>query len=343
MNEERGGGSARGRYHTLRMRAAVTGASGHLGAALVRKLLEEGVRVRAVVRDDTRALAGLDVETVRGDLADAEGLARAFEGSEVVFHFAGRISIDGDPDGSVARTNVLGTRNVVGASVAARVSRIVHVSSIHALADRAPGGTVDESAPPAVGERFPAYDRSKAAGEKEILAGISRGLPGVILNPAASIGPYDFKPSRMGRVLLDLARGRTPALVEGGFAWVDTRDVAAAALAAARNGVPGERYVLAGAWRSVRDVAAIVASRTGRRPPRIVVPLRLAALAVPFARVAARALGREPLFTRESLRALAEHRTVSHAKATAVLGFAPRPLEETIADTLDWFRERRML
>lgn len=325
------------------MRAAVTGATGHLGAALVRRLLDEGARVRAVVREDTRALAGLDVETVRGDLSDAEGLARAFQGSEVVFHLAGRISIAGDPDGSVARTNVLGTRNVVGASVAARVSRIVHVSSIHALADPGPGGTVDESAPPAASDGYPAYDRSKAAGEREILAGIPRGLPGVILNPAASIGPYDFKPSRMGRVLLDLARGRTPALVEGGFAWVDTRDVAAAAVAAARNGAPGERYLLAGRWRSVRDVAAIVASRTGRHPPRIVVPLRLAALAVPVAGAAARALGREPLFTRESLRALAGHGAVSCAKAAAALGFVSRPLEETIADTLDWFRERRML
>lgn len=325
------------------MRAAVTGASGHLGAALVRRLVEEGARVRAVVRDDMRAVAGLDVEEIRGDLTDAEGLARAFAGSEVVFHFAGRISIAGDPDGSVARTNVLGTRNVVGAAIAARVSRIVHVSSIHALADPGPGGTVDESAPPAAGEGFPAYDRSKAAGEREILAGIPRGLPGVILNPAASIGPYDFKPSRMGRVLIDLARGRTPALVGGGFAWVDTRDVAAAAVAAARKGAPGERYVLAGTWRSVRDVAAIVASRTGRRPPRLVVPLRLAGLAVPIARAAARALGREPLFTRESLRALAEHRNVSHAKAAADLAFVSRPLEATIADTLDWFHERRML
>jgi dihydroflavonol-4-reductase len=325
------------------MRAAVTGASGHLGAALVRRLLDEGARVRAVVRDDTRALAGLDVETVRGDLSDPEGLARAFAGSECVFHFAGRISIAGDPDGSVARTNVLGTRNVVGASVAARVSRIVHVSSIHALADPGRGGTIDESASPAVGEEFPAYDRSKAAAEREIQAGISRGLPGVILNPAASIGPYDFKPSRMGRVLLDLARGRTPALVEGGFAWVDTRDVAAAAVAAARSGLPGERYLLAGRWRSVRDVASIVASRTGRRAPRIVVPLRVAALAVPVATAAARALGREPLFTRESLRALDGHRTVSCAKAAAELGFAPRPLEETIADTLEWFHERRLL
>jgi dihydroflavonol-4-reductase len=325
------------------MRAAVTGASGHLGAALVRRLLDEGVRVRALVRDDMRALAGLDVEIVRGDLSDAEGLSRAFQGTEVVFHFAGGISISGDPDGSVMRTNVLGTRNVVGAAVAARVSRIVHVSSIHALADPGPGGTVDESAPPAESEGTPAYDRSKAAGEREILAGISRGLPGVILNPAASIGPYDFKPSRMGRVLLDLARGRTPALVEGGFAWVDTRDVASAAIAAARCGVPGERYVLAGPWRPVRDVASIVASRTGRHPPRVVLPLRLAALAVPVAGVAARALGREPLFTHESLRALDGHRTVSSAKAAAALAFSPRPLEETIADTLDWFRERRML
>lgn len=320
------------------MRVAVTGASGHLGAALTRRLLQEGFRTRALVRTDARALEGLEVERVAGDLFDEPSLARTFDAVEIVFHLAGKISIHGDPDGGVRRTNVLGTRNVVRASLAAGVRRIVHFSSIHAFADPGAGKTLDEGARDADGSDFPAYDRSKVDGQKEVLAASDQGLEPVVLHPAASIGPWDFKPSRMGRVLLDMAAGRVPVLVAGGFAWVDTRDVAAAAVAAARSAPPGARYLLAGTWRPVSDVAAIVAAHVRTRPARLVCPLALARAGAPVAEWLARIRGSEPMFTRESLRALSEHRKVSCARAVADLGFSPRPLEATVADTLDWFR-----
>lgn len=322
------------------MRAALTGASGHLGANVLRALVAAGHDVRAIVREDARALEGLPVERVEADLFDPDSLRHAFRGRETVFHLAGRISIAGDRDGLVRRTNVLGTRNVAAASLAEGVRRLVHVSSIHAFADPGEGRVLDESAPSATGPSHPAYDRSKAEGEREVLEAASRGLEVAILEPAATIGPHDFKPSRMGRVLCDLAARRVPALVGGGFAWVDSRDVASAAVAAASAGRPGGRYLLAGAWRSVGDVAGIVAKETGVPSPRFTCPLALARLAAPFAEGWARLTGKEPLFTRESLRALRGHRNVSCARAREDLGFRPRPLEETIADTLSWFRER---
>jgi dihydroflavonol-4-reductase len=320
------------------MRVAVTGASGHLGAAVVRRLLEGGARVRVVVRRDGRAVDGLDVERCSGDLFDPASLERVFDGVEAVFHAAGRISIAGDPDGEVHRTNVVGTRNVVAACLAAGVRRLVHFSSIHAFADPGPGHTLDETGAPADPRRAPAYDRSKVAGQLEVEAAQERGLEAVILHPAACMGPYDFKPSRMGRVLLDLAAGRVPALVDGGFVWVDTRDVAAAAAAAARTAPSGSHYLLTGRWRSVREVAEIVAAEGGARAPRGVCPLPQARAAAPLAEAVARMRRKEPLFTSESLRAIAGHRDVSHRRAAADLGFAPRPLEETIADSLAWFR-----
>ncbi|HEU4382684.1 MAG TPA: NAD-dependent epimerase/dehydratase family protein [Anaeromyxobacteraceae bacterium] len=322
------------------MLAAVTGASGHLGANLIRALLQEGHAVRALVREDARALEGLPLERVRGDVLDPPSLRPLVAGADAAFHLAARISIAGDPDGSVRRTNVEGPRHVAEACLAARVRRLVHVSSIHAVAVR-PGAPLDGSSPPADEDPdAPAYDRSKAQGERQVLLTAARGLEVVVLRPTAVLGPEDHKPSRMGRVLLALARGRMPGLVAGGFDWVDARDVSRAALAAARAGRAGGRYFLPGHWRSLSQVAAAVSAWSGRPPPRLAVPMGLARLAAPFAEAWARLAGADPLFTRESLHALRHGRGVRGDEAARDLHFAPRPFEETVRDALDWFRRR---
>lgn len=320
------------------MVAAVTGASGHLGANLVRALLEGGRPVRAVVHRDRRAIDGLPIEVAVADVLDPGSLRRAFDGATTVYHLAGRISLVGDRDGSVARTNVLGTRNVVDACLACGVGRLVHFGSIHALTDDGAGGAIDETAPLAEDRRLPAYDRSKAAGQREVLLGVERGLDAVIVQPSATIGPYDFKPSRLGRVLIDLARRRLPALVASGYHWSDARDVAGAAIAAEQRGRTGASYLVCGPWRSVIDIARLVEARTGSRPPRLVVPIALARSFAPFAEAWGRVTGREPLFSRESLDTLRRHQKVSTARVEAEFGFQPRPLETTIGDTVDWLR-----
>jgi len=324
--------------------AAVTGASGHLGANLVRTLLDEGHAVRALVRDDVRALEGLPVERVPGDVLDPSSLAPLVAGADAVFHLAAHISIAGDRDGLVLRTNVEGPRHVAAACLAAGVPRLVHVSSIHALAADPAGAPVDEGRRPADLEPgAPAYNRSKALGEREVLAAAARGLRAVILRPTAVLGPHDHKPSRMGRVLLALARGRMPGLVAGGFDWVDARDVARAAVAAARNGRAGGRYLLPGHWRTLSQVALAVAGWSGRPPPRLLVPMTLARLAAPLAEAWAHLAGGEALFTRESLHALRHYRGVRGDEAARDLGFAPRPFEETVRDALDWYRAQGWL
>lgn len=323
--------------------AVVTGASGHAGANLVRALLDEGRPVRCLVRDDVRALEGLRVELARGDVSDVESLKRAFDGARTVFHLAARISIVGSQGGAVERTNVDGVRNVVEACRARGVSRLVHFSSIHALHDRGDGDAIDEDSDSAEREDLPAYDRSKAAGEKIVREAVARGFNAVIVNPTAILGPHDEKPSRMGRVLLGLATRRMPALVNGGYNWVDARDVARGAMAAESRGRAGERYLLSGTWKSIGEVARIVQSCGGRRPPRVTLPLFVAAAVAPAALLGARLIGAEPLFTPESIRALRHHRHVIPRNAIADLGWAPRPIEVTIADTLAWFRAKGML
>lgn len=321
------------------MTVVVTGAAGHIGGTLVRCLVAQGRHVRALVHEDRRALEGLDVERVQGDVRDPSSLRRAFEGAQVIYHAAGHISITRSDWSLLYATNVLGTRNVVEACLDCRVGRLIHFSSIHALEQRPLDVPVDESRPLVEGQRCAPYDRSKAAAELEVRKGVARGLDAVILNPTAVVGPYDYRPSHFGQVLLALARGRLPALVTGGFDWVDVRDVTGGAIRAEQHGSSGARYLLPGHWVSVPEIARLVQAITGARVSRPAVPLSLAYLGAPAATALAHLLGKRPLFTRVALDALQSNHEVCHERATRELGYEPRPFRQTLWDTLDWFRE----
>jgi dihydroflavonol-4-reductase len=320
------------------MDVAVTGAVGHVGANLVRALLAQGRTVRVLVHSDKRGVDGLPVEVVEGSVLDPESLRRFCTGVEVVYHCAAHISIVGAEGGAVERTNVQGPTNMVQACLDAGVRRLVHFSSIHAFNSDPVDQVIDETRALAT-DAPAAYDRSKANGQLAVLAGVKRGLDAVIVNPCAVLGPYDFRVSRMGEVLLDLYHDRLPSLVDGGYNWVDARDVVAGALAAEKKGRTGEVYLLAGHWVHIRDLAALVTELTGRKTPRLALPLPLvwpAALATLWW---ARLNKKVPKFTPLALRALHMHRLISHAKATAELGYEPRPLQDTVRDTLAWFEQ----
>lgn len=315
------------------MRFVVTGASGHLGVNVVRALVAAGETVRAVDVRAGAALGGLDVEFVRGDVLDASTLGTALAGAEFVLHLAAKISIAGDPDGSVRRVNVDGVRHVAEAALSAGVRRLVHCSSLHAFDVAAIPGPVRESGPRATGRHLPAYDRSKADGEDELRGVIDRGLDAVILNPSGMFGPVDPEPSRMGRVLLAMFSGRMPISVEGAFDWVDVRDVAAALIVAVDRGRTGENYLVGGHRASVAELGRLAAHVAGRRPPRLVAPLGpVRALAGAAVRVAGPRRAGRLLLTPESLHALATDPAVDYSKASAELGYRARPLSETLTD-----------
>jgi dihydroflavonol-4-reductase len=319
----------------------VTGAAGHIGANLVRSLLAQGRRVRALVREHTAGIDGLPVEVLRCDVTDAQACRRALEGAAIVYHLAARISVGWDPPGQVEAVNLGGTRNVIEACLACKVGRLVHFSSIHAFASEPIDGVIDESRPLVANQpQVLVYDRTKAEAERQVKAAVERGLDAVIVNPSSVLGPHDFLPSAMGEVLIDLFKGRFPALVGGaGFNWVDVRDVVASALAAECRGRTGEHYLLTGHWRSLVELAQLWGRVSGAKIPRLVAPMGLARAAAPFAATWARLWGRRPLFTPDSLRVLRNHRHISHACANAELGHNPRPLEETLRDTYQWFRQ----
>jgi dihydroflavonol-4-reductase len=318
------------------MTVFVTGASGHVGANLVRSLLARGERVRALVHCDRRGLDGLDVEVVQGDICDTALLESAFRGARVVYHAAAHVSILLSEWDRLETVNVCGTASVVEACLRCGVGRLVHFSSIEAFSDEHPDAVVDETSPKATGPDTLPYARSKVSGEEIVRNGIARGLNAVILNPTAIMGPHDYRVGPMSEALIRMASGTLPFLVHGGFNWVDVRDVAEGAILAAEAGASGSQYVLSGHWASLHELAVLLEENTGMAAPRWSAPMWLARAGAPFITAYSHMTGRRALYTSASLRPLRGYRQVSHARATQDLGYRPRPFPETVADTVRW-------
>jgi len=323
--------------------AVVTGASGHLGASLVRALLDQGWEVRALVRSDTRALESMDIDLTPGDVLDKDSLRIAFAGADVVFHLAGRISIVGWDCCEVEAINTTGVGNVIDACLHTNVKRLVHASSFHACCQHPLEDALDETRPLLDGGRHPPYNRTKARGEKILMSAVRDGLDAVIVSPTGMLGPNDYKPSHFGATLIALAKGRLPALVSAGLDWVDTRDVAQGMIAASQEAECGSKYMLSGHWARLTDIARYIAGITGIKPPRLVLPMPVAKAVSPLAELYCRASGSRPLFTPISMKELESNPQISHAKASRELGYQPRPLEQTLDDTLNWFQAHGFL
>lgn len=325
------------------MRIAVTGASGHIGANVCRALLHGKHEVRALFYQDDRAFRGLDVVVVKGDILNMKSLNTLIKDVDTVFHLAATISISGSKNPQMRMINIEGTRNVVNVSLKSRIKRFIHFSSIHALKQGPLEEELDETRP-LVGDEGFLYDQTKAESERVVLDAVARGLDAVILNPTAVIGPNDFKPSLLGQAIIRLYSGKLPALVPGGYDWVDVRDVADAAIAAIEKGRKGHRYLLAGGWNTLRELSRIVENVTGRKTTTYTCPLWLTKLGLPLFRLYGAITRSHPLYTRESLHILTKgNRRISSRKAQKELGYRSRDVEETMRDTLNWFKENRYI
>ena len=321
------------------MNIGITGASGHVGANLIRLLQPAGHNIKVLLHKDGRALQIQGIETVKGDVLKKETLKPFCTNLDVVFHLAAHISIGGNNYDTVYAINVEGTKNVMEAAEKAGVKRFIHFSSIHALEHHPLDRPMDETRPLALNAPL-AYERTKAIAESLVLEQNNKDFETVVLNPTAIIGPYDFKPSFLGRTLIMIYKGQLPGLVPGGYNWVDVRDVAAAAISAIDKGKPGERYILSGEWQSIKTLASLVAEIKNREMKLPVLPLWLARAGIPFFSLWSRFTSNPPLYTSESLSILQNgNRNISHNKATAALGFNPRPLKESLNDTISWFRK----
>ncbi len=324
------------------MKVAVTGASGHIGNCLVRELKKQGAGIKVLVHNFRNDLDEMDIELIQGNLLEPESLITLCEGVDVVFHLAAQIAIENRSSVQVYETNVTGTKNMIKAAIYGRAKKFIHFSSIHAFKAESSDLILDESRS-LIETNKTIYEFTKAEGEREVMKAVKEGLNAVILNPTAVIGPFDCRGSLVGQALLKIYQNKLPFLVSGGYNWVDVRDVVSASIQAIESGQKGEKYILSGEFCNLHDLSAMISKISGCKIP-VIVPVSLARLACPFFQIYSSITKKEPLYTYQSLDILLNSPiNISNEKAKKELGYEPRPLEQTLKDTFNWYRENNFI
>ena len=321
------------------MKALVTGATGFIGANVVRALLKRDYKVRALVRpgSDRRNLEGLEVELAEGDVRDYDSVRRAMEGCGVVFHVAALYSFWVRPRRLIYEVNVEGTRNVLRAALERRVERVVYTSSVATLGFHPDGKPADERTPVDPRRITGDYKRSKYLAEQVALQFFQKGLPVVVVNPSFPVGPYDIKPTPTGQVILDFLNRRMPAYIDTGMNVVDVEDVALGHLLAAERGRPGERYILGGENLTMKELLNLLSEITGLPAPGLRLPyypvLAMAYLNALFCSLT----GLTPRMTPETVRLSRHYMFFDPSKAIKELGLPRTPAREALRKAVEWF------
>jgi dihydroflavonol-4-reductase len=322
----------------------VTGATGFVGSAVARRLLDAGEAVRVLVRpeSDRANITGLAVEIAAGDLRDRASLDAAVEGCETLYHVAADYRLWTRRPEDLYESNVAGTQNLLRAALASGVERIVYTSSVATLGRAADGAPADEATPVGLADMIGHYKRSKFLAEEAVRRLVAEeAAPVVIVNPSTPVGPRDIKPTPTGRMIVEAAAGRMPAYVDTGLNLVHVNDVAEGHLLAGRHGRIGERYVLGGYNMTLAEILKDIAKLVGRRAPKIKLPhnliLPLAFAAEGWARLFDTG---EPFVTVDGIRMAKKRMYFSAAKAERELGYSARPALEALRDAIDWFHAR---
>ncbi len=332
--------------------ALVTGATGLLGNNLVRALVADGWRVRALVRDPAKAkrqFEGLEVQMVSGDMKSVVTFAAALAGVEVVFHTAAyfRDSYKGGAHREeLQRINVTGTAELLSACYKAGVRRLVHTSSIATLIGPA-GGLINETMLRPE-EAADDYYRSKIRADRVVLDFLEKhpDFFACLVLPGWMHGPGDMGPTSAGQTVLDFMLGRLPGVPPGGFSVVDARDVAGAMIAAAQRGTRGQRYLAAGRAIEMAELFGVLEKISGVKGPKRKVPLALLYVVAALSELKARVTGRPVLLSWATVRLIDRERgrnRYDHRRSEQELGLTFRPLAETLVDEIAWFRDQGWL
>jgi dihydroflavonol-4-reductase len=323
------------------MKAFITGGTGFVGSAVIRKLLAAGHDVIALVRPETntRMLDGLPVERISGDLSNETTLQKAMVGCDWVFHVAALYAYWGYRWDDFYQSNVEGTRRVMEAATKAGVKRIVHTSSIASLGIPRNGTPGDEDSPVTFKDMLSDYKRSKFLAEEVVHEFVVQGLPVVIVNPAAPVGEGDYKPTQTGKMIVDFLNGKMPAYIDTGLTIVDVDDVATGHLLAMEKGKIGERYILGGENLSLKQVLDLLSEVSGRSKVRIRIPRALAlAWAIVDTGLAKLNSNHIPSATPDTVRVSSKKEYFSSTKAMLALGYTYIPASEALRKAVNWYR-----
>jgi dihydroflavonol-4-reductase len=327
------------------VKALVTGATGFVGSAVARALLQAGWQVTALVRPnaDLRNLRGLGADLATGDLTDRASLDRALAGCAALFHVAADYRLGARNPEELYRTNVEGTRNIMEASRRAGTGRVVYTSSVATIGLPADGTPGTEDTPSTIADMIGHYKRSKFLAEEVAREAARSGMAVIIVNPSTPVGPGDVKPTPTGQMVMDAAAGRMPAYVDTGLNIVHVDDVAAGHLLAFERGQPGERYILGGQDMSLREILIEIARLTGRKPPRIRLSTSVVLPIAYVAELVARVTGVPNRVTVEGVRMARKRMFFASDKAARELGYRWRPPAQAFEDAVLWFREQGLL
>jgi dihydroflavonol-4-reductase len=322
------------------MKALVTGATGFVGAAVVRALLRTGVEVRVIARpgSDSTNLRSLNIDTVPGDVRDKESLRQALTGCRHLYHVAAHYALWAQDPSIFYDINVVGTRNLLEAAREAGVERTVYCSTIGAIGLPPGGGLGTEETPVSLEQMAGHYKRSKYLAELEVHKLAKEGLPVVIVNPSAPVGERDVKPTPTGQIIVDFMKGRMPAYIETGMNIIDVDDVATGHLLAMDNGRQGERYILGSKNLLLREVFEILSTLTGIKAPALKLPrgavLPLAYLNHWFANLT----GIPPRIPLEGVKMAKYKMHYDCSRAIRELGLPQNPPEVALEKAVRWFK-----
>lgn len=323
----------------------ITGALGHLGNTVAGMLARRGEIVRGLVLpgDKTRPLMRLPAELVEGDVCNLKSLEPFFQTEEpfekIVIHTAGIVSIATKFDQKVYDVNVGGTKNIIAMCEKYGVKKLVYTSSVHAIAEGAPGSIIREAEQLNPDVVTGLYAKTKAEAAQLVLDAAACGLDAVVVHPSGLIGPGDYGCGHLTQLVMDFLDGRLTAGVAGGYDFADVRDVAEGILEAAQKGRCGQCYILSGSYHSIPDLLERLHKISGHKRVKTVLPLWFARLTAPLAERYYKLLRQKPLYTKYSLYTLTSNANFSCEKAKKELGYAPRNFDETLKDTVDWLRE----
>ena len=323
------------------MKALVTGATGFVGAAVVRALIKTGVEVRVLARRDSdfSNLQQFKIDGAYGDLRDKGSLRKALAGCGQLYHIAAHYALWARDPAIFYDVNVTGTKNLMEAARDVGTDRIVYCSTIGAIGLPPGGGLGTEETPVSLEQMAGHYKRSKYLAEQEVLALAKQGLPVVIVNPSAPVGEGDVKPTPTGQMIVDFMKGRMPAYIETGMNIVDVDDVAAGHLLAMQKGRIGERYILGTKNLMLRDIFEILSRLTGvpmpsvKLPRELILPLAYLNLAFSWA------TGLPPRIPLEGVKMAKYKMHYDCSKAIRELGIPQTPPEVALEKAVRWFRD----
>jgi dihydroflavonol-4-reductase len=323
------------------MKVFVTGATGFIGASLVRELLREGYRVKALARpnSDRRNLNGLDLEICEGDLRDRKSLEEGMKGCETLFHAAADYRLWTRKPAEMYEINVGGTRNILEAALSQGVSRVVYTSSVGTLGNPGNGVAGNETTPVTFADMVGHYKKSKFLAEREAETFIKRGLPLVIVNPSTPVGMLDIKPTPTGRIIVDFLNRKMPAYLDTGLNIIDVEDCAQGHILAASKGRIGEKYILGNENLTLQRIFAMLEKITGLPAPRVKLPYTPILIAALVNEAISRCTGREPLIPLAGVQMARKFMFFDSTKAVHELGLPQRPVDEALRKAVTWFRD----